>query len=159
MRPAVGGLVLICVLANLATIVGFHRRLAVETGEGNWSTATEALAQRVQREPRSVFVVLDWGLFNPVYVLADAPRNVRDSTWDLALSNPGADRRLRTYLSDPATIFVLHGEAHTQQAAPRQALMAEGEASRARLACQTFAQDNAGDPLIELCAATLATGP
>jgi len=138
-------------LANAATVVQFHRQLAMDGGQGNWTPSTAALAQLVRQEHQKSFVMLDWGLLYPVYVLADAPTNVRELSWDTA-SNPAiVENRLQPYLSDPDTVFVLHGENHTVFPEPRRALIQSLDSADPERNCQVFALSNDAEPLIELC--------
>ncbi len=159
--PVVVAIVLVSILANLATVAMFHRQVAADPGQGMWSTATGELARRVARDRDPAlrrYVMLDWGLFNQVYTLANAPKNVLELVWPVVTRAPGAEETIGQLLTDPTSVFVLHGPDYTVVDGPRQTLHALAADVGVLLACEPFAADDAGRMLIELCAPSSSSG-
>ncbi|MEP7271141.1 MAG: YtxH domain-containing protein, partial [Acidobacteriota bacterium] len=117
-------LVLVAVTFNLVTMTRFHRNLAERGGSVAWSDAIYPLARTLAADfgDRQI-QVMDWGIFNQMYLLTGGKLKLFEPIYSLAES-VGADQRVLELVSDSRNVFVLHSAQATNMKNPALALEA-----------------------------------
>ena len=96
----------VLLVSNLALAQAFHKTLAERGGSRYWSESIYELAGVLQKEhPDDVIELLDWGIEQPLIVLAKDRLHLHALYWQVQ-SDPRAEEWLATLVRRPQRVFV-----------------------------------------------------
>jgi len=123
----VSATVIVAVAFNLVTMVQFHRAMYAHGSADPWSDAIYPLSETLEQGfgNRSI-QVMDWGIFNQLYLLSAGRLKLSEPIYKYA-DSPEPDANLLRLVSDPVNVFVTRTPAHASFKNPALAI---GEAAR-----------------------------